>query len=69
MGAIFGNFAAGAQVGAVLELLYIVRLPVGASIPPDDTGAAMFGGAAVITSYSIHYTKLYDIVRWPGGGG
>ena len=46
MGAIFGNFAAGAQVGAVLELLYIARLPVGASVPPDDTGAAVFGGAA-----------------------
>ncbi len=40
VGAIFGNLAAGAQVGAVLELLYLARLPVGASIPPDDTGAA-----------------------------
>ncbi len=52
MGAIFGDFAAGAQVGAVLELLYIVRLPVGASIPPDDTGAAMFAGAAAAASSS-----------------
>jgi PTS system mannose-specific IIC component len=46
MGAVFGSVAAGAQVGAVLELLYLARLPVGASIPPDDTGAAMFAGAA-----------------------
>src|SRR3990170_1373251 len=46
MGAVFGNVSAGAQVGAVLELLYLARLPVGASIPPDDTGAAMFAGAA-----------------------
>ncbi|GAB4228157.1 MAG: hypothetical protein OHK0028_01580 [Deltaproteobacteria bacterium] len=45
-GAIFGNFPAGAQVGAVLELLYLARLPVGASIPPDDTGAAIFAGTA-----------------------
>lgn len=52
MGAIFGNFAAGAQVGAVLELLYIARLPVGASIPPDDTGAAVFGGAAAAVASS-----------------
>jgi len=51
-GAIFGNFTAGAQVGAVLELLYIVRLPVGASIPPDDTGAAIFGGAAAAAASS-----------------
>lgn len=51
-GAVFGNLAAGAQVGAVLELLYIARLPVGASIPPDDTGAALFGGAAAATGAS-----------------
>jgi len=54
MGAIFGNMAAGAQVGVVLELIYLARLPVGASIPPDDTGAAVFGGsAAAVASSSI----------------
>jgi len=54
MGAIFGNLTAGAQVGAVLELLYLARLPVGASIPPDDTGAAVFAGtAAAVASSSI----------------
>jgi PTS system mannose-specific IIC component len=52
MGAIFGNLAAGAQVGAVLELLYIGRLPVGASVPPDDTGAAVFVGAAAAVAAS-----------------
>ena len=52
MGAVFGNVFAGAQVGAVLELLYLARLPVGASIPPDDTGAAMFAGAAAAVSAS-----------------
>lgn len=52
VGAIFGNLAAGAQVGAVLELLYLARLPVGASIPPDDTGAAVFGGAAAAAASS-----------------
>ena len=52
MGAVFGNVLAGAQVGAVLELLYLARLPVGASIPPDDTGAALFAGAAGATASS-----------------
>lgn len=52
MGAVFGNVSAGAQVGAVLELLYLARLPVGASIPPDDTGAALFAGAAGAASSS-----------------
>ncbi len=51
-GAVFGNVLAGAQVGAVLELLYLARLPVGASIPPDDTGAALFGGVAAATASS-----------------
>lgn len=52
MGAVFGNVFAGAQVGAILELLYLARMPVGASIPPDDTGAAMFAGAAAAVSAS-----------------
>jgi PTS system mannose-specific IIC component len=49
-GALFGNLAAGAAAGAVLELLYIARLPVGASVPPDDTGAAIFAGAGAATA-------------------
>lgn len=49
-GALFGSFPAGAAAGAVLELLYIARLPVGASIPPDDTGAAIFAGAGAATA-------------------
>ncbi|MBI5577064.1 MAG: PTS sugar transporter subunit IIC [Deltaproteobacteria bacterium] len=52
MGAVFGNVFAGAQAGAVMELLYLARLPVGASIPPDDTGAAMFAGAAAAAASS-----------------
>ncbi|MCL2102466.1 MAG: PTS sugar transporter subunit IIC [Syntrophorhabdaceae bacterium] len=46
MGWIFGDFFAAAQVGLVLELIYLVHLPVGASLPPDDTGAAVFAGSA-----------------------
>jgi PTS system mannose-specific IIC component len=52
MGTIFGNFTVGAQVGAVLELLYLARLPVGASVPPDDTGAAIFAGSAAAAASS-----------------
>lgn len=55
MGAIFGNLAAGAKVGVVLELIYLVHLPVGASLPPDDTGAAIFAGsaAAAVSTSSV----------------
>ncbi len=52
MGTIFGDFTAGAQVGAVLELIYLARLPVGASLPPDDTGAAIFAGSAAAAASS-----------------
>ncbi len=52
VGAAFGEFATAAKVGALLELLYLARLPVGASIPPDDTGAAVFAGAAAATATS-----------------
>jgi PTS system mannose-specific IIC component len=52
MGAVFGDVFAGAQAGAIMELFYLARMPVGASIPPDDTGAAMFAGAACATASS-----------------
>lgn len=37
----------GLQVGILLELLWLGRLPVGAAIPPDDTQVAI--GATVLT--------------------
>jgi PTS system mannose-specific IIC component len=61
-GTVFGNFAAGAAVGAVLELLYIARLPVGASIPPDDTGAAIFAGAGAATAIPAGAPIDYAVV-------
>lgn len=65
IGWIFGNAAAGAQAGAVLELLYVARLPVGASLPPDDTGAAVFAGAAsatAATSLGLDFSCLAAIL-------
>ncbi len=61
-GALFGNFAAGAVAGAVIELLYIARLPVGASIPPDDTGAAIFAGAGAATAVPAGAPIDYAVV-------
>lgn len=40
-GWILGEPAAGLQVGALVELLWLGRLPVGAAIPPDDTQVAV----------------------------
>ncbi len=36
-GLIMGNYAAGLLLGAAMELLWLMRLPVGATIAPDDT--------------------------------
>lgn len=36
-GLIMGNYAAGLLLGAAMELLWLMRLPVGASVAPDDT--------------------------------
>lgn len=45
-GWIMGNPLVGLEVGVLLELLWLGRLPVGASIPPDDTQVAI--GATVL---------------------
>ncbi len=36
-GVVFGDAWIGLQIGALVELLWLGRLPVGAAIPPDDT--------------------------------
>ncbi len=46
-GWLLGIPLAGLQVGILLELLWLGRLPVGAAIPPDDTQVAI--GATVLT--------------------
>ncbi len=45
-GLVLGNPLVGLEVGMLLELLWLGRLPVGAAIPPDDTQVAV--GATVL---------------------
>jgi PTS system mannose-specific IIC component len=45
-GWLLGDPAAGLQIGALVELLWLGRLPIGAAIPPDDTQVAV--GATVL---------------------
>ncbi len=40
-GWLLGSPEAGLQIGAMLELLWLGRLPVGAAIPPDDSQVAV----------------------------
>ncbi len=45
-GWLLGNPMVGLEIGMLLELLWLGRLPVGAAIPPDDTQVAV--GATVL---------------------
>lgn len=47
-----GDPLVGLEVGMLLELLWLGRLPVGAAIPPDDTQVAV--GATVIAASTGH---------------
>lgn len=40
---LLGDIAVGLEIGLMVELLWLARLPVGAAIPPDDTQVAIAG--------------------------
>lgn len=42
-GWLLGDVGVGLQIGLMVELLWLARLPVGAAIPPDDTQVAIAG--------------------------
>lgn len=46
---LLGEPLVGLQIGALLELLWLGRLPVGAAIPPDDTQVAVAATLLTIT--------------------
>ncbi|MEE9911172.1 MAG: PTS sugar transporter subunit IIC [Deltaproteobacteria bacterium] len=48
IGLILGNPYAGLIVGAILELLWIDRIPIGIYIPPNDSIAAAFAASTAI---------------------
>jgi len=47
-GLVLGDPLAGLQVGLLVELLWLARLPVGAAVPPDDTQVAIAATVMVI---------------------
>jgi len=58
-GWLLGEPQAGLQIGALLELLWLGRLPVGAAIPPDDTQVAVASTLLTVTmGESLHLAGL-----------
>ncbi|MGK2905131.1 MAG: PTS sugar transporter subunit IIC [Desulfuromonadales bacterium] len=55
-GWVLGHPLVGMEVGMLLELLWLGRLPVGAAIPPDDTQVAV--GATVLAISMGHILNL-----------
>lgn len=47
-GFVLGEPLIGLQVGLLVELLWLARLPVGAAVPPDDTQVSVAGTTIVI---------------------
>lgn len=52
-GWLLGDALTGLQAGAMVELLWLGRLPVGAAIPPDDTQVAIGSTVLAITMGSM----------------
>jgi PTS system mannose-specific IIC component len=61
VGALFGRVAECSMLGILLEMLWVSKLPVGASLPPDDTGAAIFGSFALVVLSSLRKVGYADI--------
>lgn len=45
---VLGEPLVGLQIGVMVELLWLARLPVGAAVPPDDTQVAIAGTVLAI---------------------
>lgn len=61
-GLVLGSPLTGLQVGMLVELLWLGRLPVGASIPPDDTQIAVGGTFLAVAFSSPDFTAPVTIV-------
>ena len=61
-GLVLGDPLIGLQAGLLVELLWLGRLPVGASIPPDDTQIAIGGTFLAIAFASPEFATPVTIV-------
>ncbi len=51
---VLGEPLVGLQIGVMVELLWLARLPVGAAVPPDDTQVAIAGSVlSVILGHAL----------------
>jgi len=60
-GLILGALRESMMAGLLLEILWIARLPVGATVPPDDTTAALFAVCAITALSSFRTITMADV--------
>ncbi|MCF6179102.1 MAG: PTS sugar transporter subunit IIC [Geopsychrobacter sp.] len=46
---LLGDIAVGLEIGLMVELLWLARLPIGAAIPPDDTQVSIAGTVLAVS--------------------
>lgn len=56
MGYLLGIFSPALQLGIMLELIWLMRLPVGAAVAPDDTQAAI-GSVVLIKIFAAYLSE------------
>ena len=56
IGWLLGDVGVGLEIGLMVELLWLARLPVGAAIPPDDTQVSV---AATVLAISLGHMLGY----------
>lgn len=56
---LLGDVSVGLEIGLMVELLWLARLPVGAAVPPDDTQVAIAG--TVLASSLGNFLGLYGL--------
>ncbi len=70
---LLGDIGVGLEIGLMVELLWLARLPVGAAIPPDDTQVAIAGTVlavslgGVLGQNGLEYQLLCLLIAIPFG--
>ena len=59
---LLGEPLVGLQVGVMVELLWLARLPVGAAIPPDDTQVSIAGTVLAISLGKILHADSLELL-------
>ncbi len=58
---VLGEPLIGLQLGMLVELLWLARLPVGAAIPPDDTQVAIAGTVLAVSLGRVLETSAIEL--------